>query len=137
MYFLVTCNPFLLVRVDIGKSTPECLHVADPGSDHFVSERMENETKMQQFLLLAKNAKGLALVDLIAKACGEPGLYSFGEILSLSNLQEVGCQVLKSAMHAAKEPAPCFLYWRMDCCHDHPAMQLICLCTFPVPCCCV
>lgn len=64
---------------------------------------MENETKMQQFLLLAKSAKGLALVDLIAKACGEPGLYSFGEILSLSNVQEVGCEVLKPAMRYARE----------------------------------
>jgi COP9 signalosome complex subunit 7 len=49
----------------------------------------EDVAKKEQFLLLAKNAKGLALVDLITKATAEPGLFTFGEILSLPGVQEV------------------------------------------------
>ena len=49
----------------------------------------DNAAKVQQFLLLAKNARGLALVDLIGKCTAEPGLFTFGEILSLPGVQEV------------------------------------------------
>lgn len=49
----------------------------------------ENAAKVEQFLLLAKSAKGLALVDLITKCTSEPGLFTFGEILSLPGVQEV------------------------------------------------
>lgn len=44
---------------------------------------------MEQFMLLAKNAKGLALVDLVTRATAEPGLFTFGEILSLPAVQQV------------------------------------------------
>lgn len=50
---------------------------------------MDNGAKVEQFVLLAKNARGLALVDLIGKATAEPGLFTFGEILSLPGVQEV------------------------------------------------
>ena len=50
---------------------------------------MDNSLKVDQFLLLAKHARGLALVDLIGKCTAEPGLYTFGEILSLPGVQEV------------------------------------------------
>lgn len=49
----------------------------------------DNNAKSEQFTLLAKSARGLALVDLIAKATAEPGLFSFGELLSLPSVQEV------------------------------------------------
>ncbi|EFN59423.1 hypothetical protein CHLNCDRAFT_137951 [Chlorella variabilis] len=49
----------------------------------------ENAAKVEQFLLLAKSAKGLALVDLITKCTSEPGLFTFGEILSLPGVQEL------------------------------------------------
>ena len=49
----------------------------------------DNESKVEAFLLLAKNARGLALVDLIGKCTAEPGLFTFGEILSLPGVQEV------------------------------------------------
>ena len=49
----------------------------------------DNESKVEPFLLLAKNARGLALVDLIGKCTAEPGLFTFGEILSLPGVQEV------------------------------------------------
>ncbi len=51
---------------------------------------MDNTAKVEQFLLLAKNARGLALADLISKATAEPGLFTFGELLSLPATQEVG-----------------------------------------------
>ena len=50
---------------------------------------MAGDGKAEQYLLLAKNAKGLALVDLINKATAEPGVLSFGELLSLPATQEV------------------------------------------------
>lgn len=49
----------------------------------------EDVAKKEQFMLLAKHAKGLALVDLITKATAEPGLFTFGELLSLPGVQEV------------------------------------------------
>lgn len=49
----------------------------------------DNDVKVEQFLLLAKSARGLALADLIVKATAEPGLYAFGEFLSLPAVQEV------------------------------------------------
>lgn len=47
------------------------------------------EGKVEQFMLLAKNAKGLALVDLVTRATAEPGLFTFGEILSLPAVQQL------------------------------------------------
>ncbi|KAI7836235.1 hypothetical protein COHA_009875 [Chlorella ohadii] len=49
----------------------------------------DNESKVEAFLLLAKSARGLALVDLIGKCTAEPGLFTFGEILSLPGVQEL------------------------------------------------
>lgn len=52
----------------------------------------DNGTKVEQFIVLAKTARGLALVDLIAKATAEPGLFTYGELLSLPGVQEAsGC----------------------------------------------
>ena len=54
---------------------------------------------MEQYLLLAKRAKGRALVDLIQKATAEPGLFAFAELLDVPNVKEVStlprlrCQV--------------------------------------------
>lgn len=50
---------------------------------------MDNTAKVEQFLLLAKNARGLALADLIGKATAEPGLFTFGELISLPATQEL------------------------------------------------
>ena len=49
---------------------------------------------MEQYLLLAKGTKGRALVDLIQKVTAEPGIFSFAELLDLSNIQEVSRTVL-------------------------------------------
>ena len=44
---------------------------------------------MEQYLLLAKRAKGRALVDLIQKATAEPGTFAFAELLDLPNVKDV------------------------------------------------
>ena len=44
---------------------------------------------MEQYLLLAKGAKGRALVDLIQKVTAEPGIFAFAELLELPNIREV------------------------------------------------
>ena len=48
-----------------------------------------DESKIQQYLLLAKNARGRAACDLISKATSEPGLFGFSELLSVPSIQEV------------------------------------------------
>jgi COP9 signalosome complex subunit 7 len=50
---------------------------------------MISNDKLEQFLLLAKGLRGLALSDLITKATAEPGLFTFGELLILPQVQQV------------------------------------------------
>jgi COP9 signalosome complex subunit 7 len=59
---------------------------------------------MEQYLLLAKRAKGRALVDLIQKATAEPGIFTFAELLDLPLVKEVHLRHilllgLKSVLH--------------------------------------
>ncbi len=83
---------FLIIRRLIHLSLPRpCLK---PRLDHSVitpRQIMENNATVEQFLLLAKAARGhsQALVELITKATAEPGLFTFGELLSLPSVQEV------------------------------------------------
>lgn len=51
---------------------------------------MVGNSKIEQYILLAKGLGGLALLDLINKATAEPGLHTFGELLLLPQVQEVG-----------------------------------------------
>ena len=44
---------------------------------------------LEQFLLLAKNAKGVAAAHLIRQATEAPGVYVFGELMTLPNITEV------------------------------------------------
>lgn len=44
----------------------------------------------EQFLLLAKSAKGAALATLIHQVLEAPGVYVFGELLDMPNVREVG-----------------------------------------------
>lgn len=44
---------------------------------------------LEQFVLLAKSAKGAAVVALITQALEAPGVYVFGELLDMPNVQEV------------------------------------------------
>jgi COP9 signalosome complex subunit 7 len=45
--------------------------------------------KLQQYMLLAKSARGRALCELINKATAEPGLFAFGELLDNPSIVEV------------------------------------------------
>jgi COP9 signalosome complex subunit 7 len=49
----------------------------------------DTDARIQQFVLLAKGAKGRALGELIVRATSEPGLFGFGELLALPHVQEV------------------------------------------------
>lgn len=52
-----------------------------------------NSMDKQQFLILGKSARGRALCELINRATAEPGIFTFGELLSLPNVQEVRAEV--------------------------------------------
>lgn len=44
---------------------------------------------LEQFVLLAKSARGAAAVELIKQALEAPGVYVFGELLDMDSIQEV------------------------------------------------
>lgn len=52
----------------------------------------------EQFLLLAKAARGAALASLIHQVLEAPGIYVFGELLDMPAVREV---------RAARSPRPC------------------------------
>lgn len=45
--------------------------------------------QLQQFCLLAKTAHGAAIFELIKQVLEAPGVYVFGELLVMPNIQEV------------------------------------------------
>lgn len=45
--------------------------------------------KIQQYVLLAKGARGRAVVELIVKATSDPGVFGFGELLACQSVQDV------------------------------------------------
>ena len=55
---------------------------------------MDAEGKIEQYCILAKGARGLALQDLIQRATAEPGIFAFGELLSVPAVQEVLCSAV-------------------------------------------
>ncbi|BDA49446.1 COP9 signalosome complex subunit 7a [Coccomyxa sp. Obi] len=50
---------------------------------------MDNGSKLEGYLLLAKGARGLALADLIQKVTAEPGIFTFGELLDVPSVKEL------------------------------------------------
>ena len=44
---------------------------------------------MEQFTLLAKNAKGAAAAELIKQSTEAQGVFVFADLLSMANIQEV------------------------------------------------
>ncbi|KAI4881435.1 hypothetical protein NFI96_014474, partial [Prochilodus magdalenae] len=60
----------------------------------YAASQMATEQKhghsgaLQQFILLAKNLRGAALVSLISRVLEAPGVYAFGELLDLPQLKE-------------------------------------------------
>jgi len=49
----------------------------------------KHASKLEPFLLMAKSAKGAAAARLIEDATTAPGVFVFGELLELGNIQEV------------------------------------------------
>lgn len=47
------------------------------------------ENPLEQFVLLAKTAKGAAAVELIKQALEAPGVYVFGELLDMPNIEDL------------------------------------------------
>jgi COP9 signalosome complex subunit 7 len=43
----------------------------------------------EQFVLLAKSTKGMAAVELVKQVLEAPGVFVFGELLDMPNIQEV------------------------------------------------
>ena len=58
-------------------------------SSNMSGEKAVAANPLEQFVLLAKTAKGIAAVELIKQALEAPGVYVFGELLDTANIQEV------------------------------------------------
>lgn len=67
---------------------------------------MADDAKIQQYLLLAKSARGRALCELINKATAEPGLFAFGELLDTPAVNEVGLWAARFRSRAAAGRQP-------------------------------
>ncbi|XP_054716483.1 COP9 signalosome complex subunit 7b-like isoform X1 [Uloborus diversus] len=50
---------------------------------------VNQQALLEQYLLLAKSAKGAAAVELIKQVLVAPGIYVFGELLDMPNIQEL------------------------------------------------
>lgn len=79
-------------------------------SQSYPAQDTVNSMDKQQFLILGKSARGRALCELINRATAEPGIFTFGELLSLPNVQEVradiSCGGLQGLLHLLG-PARC------------------------------
>lgn len=49
---------------------------------------MDSESKLEQFILLSKGARGPALAKLIENVTGEAGIFSFGALLDVPSIRE-------------------------------------------------
>ncbi len=54
-----------------------------------MTEVTSKQNPLEQFVLLAKTAKGAAAVELVKQALEAPGVHVFGELLDSPNVQEV------------------------------------------------
>ncbi|KAG2451919.1 hypothetical protein HYH02_003694 [Chlamydomonas schloesseri] len=50
---------------------------------------MDQDAKIQQYVLLAKGLRGRGLTDLIAKATADPAVFGFGELLDVASVKEL------------------------------------------------
>lgn len=53
------------------------------------SSSTSSNSPLEQFVLLAKGAKGAAAVELIRQVIAAPGVFVFGELLDMPNIKEV------------------------------------------------
>ncbi|KAJ5071820.1 cop9 signalosome complex subunit 7 [Anaeramoeba ignava] len=56
-------------------------------SSQTVTEVTNGGRALEKFMILSKQAKGKACVELIKKACAEPELFVFGELVNLPQIQ--------------------------------------------------
>lgn len=61
-----------------------------PQRQRMAGEQKPSSNLLEQFILLAKGTSGSALTALISQVLEAPGVYVFGELLELANVQEVG-----------------------------------------------
>ena len=54
-----------------------------------MSAEKSSSNLLEQFVLLAKTAKGAAAVSLVNQVLEASGVYVFGELLDMPNIQEV------------------------------------------------
>ena len=52
-------------------------------------EVKSNVNPLEQFILLAKSARGAAIIQLVNQVLETPGIYVFGELLQMPNVQQV------------------------------------------------
>ena len=50
-----------------------------------------SSNNLEQFVLLAKSARGAGLVALVKQVLEAPGVFVFGELLEMPNVEEVNC----------------------------------------------
>lgn len=53
------------------------------------SQPVSLNNPLEQFVLLAKTAKGAACIELIKQVLEAPGVHVFGELLDMPNIKEV------------------------------------------------
>lgn len=66
------------------------------GTTTVASTEKSSTNPLEQFVLLAKTAKGAAALELIKQAVETPGVHTFGELLQMPNIKE-----LENGPHAA------------------------------------
>lgn len=57
--------------------------------DKGAGEKSSANNPLEQFVLLAKGARGAAAVQLVSQALDAPGVYVFGELLDMPNIKEL------------------------------------------------
>ncbi|XP_040828227.1 COP9 signalosome complex subunit 7b isoform X3 [Ochotona curzoniae] len=60
-----------------------------PQRQRMAGEQKPSSNLLEQFILLAKGTSGSALTALISQVLEAPGVYVFGELLELANVQEL------------------------------------------------
>jgi hypothetical protein len=75
---------------------------------------MDASASLESFCLLAKNARGRAAVQIIQEATAAPGLFAFGELLDMPNVQQVRSYHPKGLMRSFPLGGWATPGWRMQ-----------------------
>lgn len=84
---------------------------AIPTATTHTTGTMESD-KIQQYVLLAKSARGRSLAELITQCTSNPGLFAFGELLAHPSVQEVRAALARAGASRVERrsdtpPSPC------------------------------